>query len=113
MRTIVTMWLLTAMATAAMAFELGRGVVIRQPGTGAPNGVYFCTLKDHDGEHDRASGLDELMLHPVDAWMGWAQALSPTRGTFTDIQPLIDEAHQAAMQTFDRKVLPRSRDKHR
>ncbi len=28
------------------------------PGGALPRGVYFCTLKDHDGENDRASGLD-------------------------------------------------------
>ncbi len=28
------------------------------PGRALPRGVYFCTLKDHDGENDRASHLN-------------------------------------------------------
>ncbi len=28
------------------------------PGEVLPHGVYFCTIKNHDGENDRASNLD-------------------------------------------------------
>jgi len=28
------------------------------PGARLPNGVYFCTIKEHDGENERASNLN-------------------------------------------------------
>lgn len=33
--------------------------------------------------------LDELTPHPVYAWMGWVQILSPSRASFEGLQPLL------------------------
>lgn len=33
------------------------------PGRALARGAYFCTLKDHDGENDRASSLDRLGVY--------------------------------------------------
>jgi hypothetical protein len=122
------------------------------PGGQLTSGVYFCTLKDHDGAHDRAARLDRdgvyrlalglpqatygqwfgarparppkggvvdtghdftqlnlLMPHPVYAWMGWVQLLSPSRETFEALLPLLDEAHQAALATATRRIATRNR----
>jgi hypothetical protein len=108
-----------------------------------PNGVYFATIKDHDGANDSASHLDRpgvfrvalglprasyerlfgarparppkggrvatghdftatdvLMPHPVYAWMGWVQVLSPSTETFTGLQPLFAEAYDAAVGKY-------------
>jgi hypothetical protein len=36
--------------------------------------------------------LDELTPHPVYAWMGWVQILSPSRASFDRLQPLLAES---------------------
>jgi Family of unknown function (DUF6194) len=112
-----------------------------------PNGVYFCTIKQNNGENDKASNLDrervfrvaiglnpktyvrlfgqkpvrpskggivatghdftkldELMPHPVYAWMFWAQILSPSRDKFEHVFPLIEEAHHEAVKKFEKKT---------
>ncbi len=122
------------------------------PGGQLPSGVYFCTLKDHDGANDRAARLDRdgvyrlalglppatygqrfgarparpakggvvdtghdftqlnlLMPHPVYAWMGWVQLLSPSRETFEALLPLLDAAHQAALASATRRIATRNR----
>jgi hypothetical protein len=56
-----------------------------------------------DTGHD-FTRVDELMPHPVYAWMGWVQLLSPTEETFRDIQPLMEEAYAAAQEKFARRV---------
>lgn len=113
-----------------------------------PNGVYFCTLKEKDGENDSASdlnrkdifrlsiglptetyislfgtkpsrpakggivstrhdftALNEIMPHPIYAWMGWVQILSPTEETFEQVLPLLKEAHIKASEKFRKKIL--------
>ena len=120
------------------------------PGGLLPNGVYFCTLKDHDGANDTASQLDRpgvfrlalglptssygqrfgprparppkggvvatgddfaaldvMMPHPVYAWMGWVQVLSPSAATFGSLWPLLVEAHEAAVARFDAQAAMR------
>jgi len=110
------------------------------------HGMYFFTLKQHDGANDKASALDRagvfrvaiglaaasyarlfgakpprplkggcvatghdftalnvLMPHPVYAWMGWAQILSPSRERFEALLPLIGEAHAVAMEKYYKK----------
>lgn len=124
----------------------GETSLFYNPGKLLPNGVYFCTIKDHDGENDKASNLNrtgvfrlaiglppstyrklfgekparpakggvvetghdfgalnELMPHPVYAWMSWVQILSPTEETFANIFSIIEEAHQAAVVKFNKK----------
>lgn len=125
----------------------GETALFYNPGDALPNGVYFCTLKEADGENDQASRLDragvfrlaiglapqsyarlfgskparpakggtvatghdftrlnELMPHPVYAWMNWAQILSPDREAFAALLPLLDEAHALAGEKFARKM---------
>jgi hypothetical protein len=36
--------------------------------------------------------LDELTPHPVYAWMGWVQILSPSRASFDRLQPLLAQS---------------------
>jgi hypothetical protein len=117
-----------------------------------PNGVYFATVKEHDGANDSASQLDRpgvfrvalglpraryeqlfgarparppkggivasehdftatdvLTPHPVYAWMGWVQVLSPSRGTFTGMQPLFTEAYDAAVAKYDVQAAKRAK----
>ncbi|MCT0210306.1 DUF6194 family protein [Cyanobium sp. ULC065] len=112
-----------------------------------PNGVYFCTIKQHNGDNDKSTSLDredvfrlaiglnpenyarmfggkptrpvkggvvateydytelnELMPHPIYAWISWVQILSPGRDKFREIFPLIQEAHQEAVKRFRSKT---------
>jgi hypothetical protein len=125
----------------------GETALFYNPGHTLPHGVYFCTLKESDGENDRASHLDRdgvyrlsfglplnvystlfgkkpprpakgsivntghdfsqediLMPHPVYAWMGWVQILSPRLPSFEGIRPLIIQAHQAARVKFEKRL---------
>jgi Family of unknown function (DUF6194) len=127
----------------------GETSLFYNPGLALPNGVYFCTIKEHDGANDKSSNLDRadvfrvaigvgpsayerlfgarpprpaqggivetgddfaalnvLMPHPIYAWMGWAQVLSPTAETYAEVLPLIIEAHQLAMGKFNKKIKP-------
>jgi hypothetical protein len=36
--------------------------------------------------------LDELTPHPLYAWMGWVQSLSPSRASFDRIQPQLAQS---------------------
>ena len=56
------------------------------------------------------SALDTLTPHPVYAWMGWVQVLSPTVQTWSRITPLLGEAHKRAREGYEKrmKTFPRS-----
>jgi len=125
----------------------GETSLFYNPGRKLPNGVYFCTIKDHDGENDKASQLNRpgvfrvaiglatttyislfgpkpkrpekggivnlpldfsetgrFMPHPVYAWMGWAQVLSPDKDLFERLFPYIKEAHAMAVKKFSEKI---------
>ncbi len=125
----------------------GETSMFYNPGKLLPNGVYFCTIKQHDGANDKSSNLDRagvfrvaiglapasytrlfgsrparpvqggvvetgddftdlnlLMPHPIYAWMGWAQVLSPTDETYAEVFPLIQEAHAIAVTKFNNKL---------
>lgn len=125
----------------------GETALFYNPEHTLPHGVYFCTLKQSDGENDRASRLDRegvyrlsfglpmnaystlfgqkpprpakgsavntghdfsqvdvLMPHPVYAWMGWVQILSPSASSLEALRPLIVEAHQAARERFEKRL---------
>lgn len=113
-----------------------------------PNGVYFCTIKEKNGDNDKSSNLDrpgvfrlsvgltkgsyqkifgekpkrpakgciintghdfsadnELMPHPIYGWMSWVQILNPSESKFTEILPLLTEAHASAVSKFNKKLL--------
>ncbi|KMT66933.1 DUF6194 family protein [Catenovulum maritimum] len=125
----------------------GETALFYNPGNLLPNGVYFCTIKEKDGDHDKSSNLkrdsifrlsigvgkdnyekhfgtkpkrpakgcivntghdftklDELMPHPIYAWMSWVQILSPSKASFDLILPLIKDAHAIASLNFNKKV---------
>jgi len=110
----------------------GETSLFYNPGKLLPNGVYFCTIKEKNGDNDKSSELDrksvfrvsigvgkanyehkfgikpkrpekgcivntghdftkldELMPHPIYAWMSWVQILSPSKSSFNLILPLI------------------------
>jgi hypothetical protein len=130
----------------------GETSLFYNPGRALPNGVYFATVKDHDGANDSASHLDRpgvfrvalglprasyerlfgdrparppkggrvatghdftatdvLMPHPVYAWMGWVQVLSPSKEIFTGMQPLFTEAYDVAAGKYNVQAAKRSR----
>lgn len=43
----------------------GEQALFYNPGHSLPHGVYFCTVKDHDGPNDRASQLDRPNVYRV------------------------------------------------
>ncbi len=110
----------------------GETSLFYNPGKLLPNGVYFCTIKEKNGDNDKSSELDrdsvfrvsigagkanyeknfgikpkrpekggivntchdftkldELMPHPIYAWMSWVQILSPSKSSFDSILSLI------------------------
>lgn len=132
----------------------GETSLFYNPGSVRPNGVYFCTIKEHDGDNDTASNINregvfrlalalsgktyarlfggkpkrpgkgdhvsldcdfteinKLMPHPVYAWMGWAQILSPSCELFDEIYHLIEEAYQLAVGKFEHKALKSAQKK--
>ncbi len=42
-----------------------------------------------------------VMPHPVYAWMGWVQVLSPSGDTFTSMHPLFIAAYDAVLAKFE------------
>jgi hypothetical protein len=125
----------------------GETSLFYNPNNALKSGVYFATIKEHDGENDKASSLDregvfrlsfglppasyeerfgprperpakgavvaiehdftslnELTPHPVYAWMGWVQVLSPTESTMAELRPLLDEAYVKARTTFEKRT---------
>lgn len=130
----------------------GETSLFYNPNGALPNGVYFATIKDHDGVNDSTSHLDRpgvfrvalglpraryeqlfgaqparppkgcavatgddftaidvLMPHPVYAWMGWVQVLSPSQETFTEIQPLFAEAYDATVSKYNVQTVKRAK----
>ena len=124
----------------------GETSMFYNPGSLLPNGVYFCTIKEKDGDNDKASNLDrdgiyrlsiglsketyenllgprpqrpdkacivatghdftavnELMPHPIYAWMSWVQILNPDREKFNELLPLLKESHAKAVIKFNKK----------
>jgi hypothetical protein len=116
------------------------------PDKKSPNGSYFLTLKESDGENDKASELDRegifrvsfgvsrttygnlfgpkpprpskggvvqtghdfrqtnnLMPHPIYAWMNWVQILNPSTKTWESMQELIQESYQLSKTRFENR----------
>lgn len=123
----------------------GEKAVFYNPGNILKKGVYILTIKEKDGENDKASGLnrknifrvnlslrketflklfgeipdrpaagktvnmnydfkktDEILPHPVYAWMGWISILNPSYKTSDIIIPFINEAYDFAKEKFQR-----------
>ena len=58
---------------------------------------------------DDFTATDVLMPHPVYAWMGWVQVLSPSATTLATIQPLLSDAYELAVNKYDALLAKRSR----
>lgn len=52
---------------------------------------------------------DELMPHPVYAWMGWVAVVSPSRSTYDALAPLIGAAFDKARQAAARRLRAEAR----
>jgi hypothetical protein len=121
------------------------------PGKHLPRGIYFATLKNKDGDNDRASdlsrpgvfrlnigiskasyrtlfgpqparpaaggvvatahdftALDQLLPHPVYAWMSWVCVLNPSLERFETVKLLLAEAHELAVAKFVKKLSVRA-----
>ena len=133
----------------------GEKAVFYNPGNALKKGVYVLTIKEKDGENDKASGLDrknifrvniglkkesfiklfgeiparpgagktvemnydftktdEILPHPVYAWMGWISILNPDKNTSDALIPFINEAYNFAKEKFDKnhsKILKKSK----
>ena len=48
--------------------------------------------------------INEIMPHPVYAWMGWICVLNPTVKTFSDWQTLLMESYEFAKEKYDKKA---------
>jgi len=57
--------------------------------------------------------LNELMPHPIYAWMCWGQVLSPSEEMFSIIFEIIKEAHQAAVLKFNKRTANNSLNRTR
>ena len=47
--------------------------------------------------------LNEVMPHPVYAWMAWVQVLSPTTECFESLRPLLAESLDAVREKWQRR----------
>jgi hypothetical protein len=70
------------------------GAVPARPPKGA-----VVALPGHD-----LTRVDELMPHPVYAWMSWVQILSPTAPRFASLQPLLAESLDLARERWSRRT---------
>jgi hypothetical protein len=57
---------------------------------------------------DDFTAADVLMPHPVYAWMGWVQVLSPSAATFAELQPLLASSYELAVLKYDASIAERA-----
>lgn len=48
--------------------------------------------------------LNQIIPHPVYAWMSWICALNPDEKTFENLKPYIYEAYEYAKEKFEKRV---------
>ncbi len=48
---------------------------------------------------------DQILPHPVYAWMGWICSLNPTEKTFSELKPYIQEAYEYAKEKYSKKKI--------
>ena len=70
------------------------GAVPKRPAKG-------CTV---DSNYD-FSAIDQIIPHPVYAWMGWICSLNPSKETFEELKPLIQEAYEYAKEKFKKRKI--------
>lgn len=142
-------WCLSSLDGTVLVDSWGEKGIFYNPGHVLRRGVYVLTVKEKDGDNDRASNLnraeafrvnlgvrkttfqrmfgkvparpaagcvvamnfdftvfDEIIPHPVYAWMGWISVLNPSEHTFNLLKPLVQEAYEFSVEKFKkRKVL--------
>lgn len=49
------------------------------------------------------TALDKILPHPVYAWMAWVCALNPSKQTFEELKPYIQEAYAYAKEKFKKR----------
>ena len=54
--------------------------------------------------HHDVTQLNQLMPHPVYAWMGWVQILSPDTTQYHNLQPLLAESYVNAQKKYARRT---------
>jgi len=79
-----------------LPFERYESLFGQRPGRPPKGGVV-----DVDGDFE-ATGV--LGPHPVYAWMGWVQILSPTEAGFDQLLPLMAESYARAAEKFAASV---------
>ena len=47
--------------------------------------------------------INQLLPHPVYAWMGWVSILNPSDSVFNELKPLIQEAYEFATEKFRKR----------
>lgn len=47
--------------------------------------------------------INQLLPHPVYAWMGWVSILNPSDSVFNELKPLIQEAYEFAAEKFRKR----------
>lgn len=49
------------------------------------------------------SAINQVLPHPVYAWMGWICIMNPTKETFEELKPLIEEAYEFAKEKYKKR----------
>lgn len=57
-----------------------------------------------DMEYD-FSTVNEILPHPIYAWMGWICSLNPSKRTFEELKPLIQESYEYAKEKYSKKKI--------
>ena len=50
------------------------------------------------------SRIDEWMPHSIYAWMGWTMILSPSKNSFDQLWPYIEESYEQAKEKFSQRI---------
>jgi len=138
---------LTNLEGTVLTKNWGERGIFYNPGNVLKKGVYILTIKEKDGDNDKASHinrpdvyrlnlgvrkstfaqlfsavpkrpaagsvvemdydftqLDQIIPHPVYAWMGWISVLSPSKETFEALKPLIHESYGFAQEKFKKRT---------
>lgn len=124
----------------------GEKGIFYNPNKTLKRGVYVLTVKEKDGDNDKASNLDregvyrvnlgvrkntfcgmfgeiparpskggvvdmpydfgsidQIIPHPVYAWISWICVLNPSESTFEKLNPLISEAYEYAKEKYAKR----------
>ena len=138
---------LNSLKDTVLAKNWGERGIFYNPNNTLKKGVYILTVKEKDGENDRASNITNregiyrinmgirketfiklfrniperpkageivkmeydftktnvILPHPVYAWMSWICILNPTKDTFEELKPLINESYEYAREKFRKR----------